>query len=144
MSKVCSKCGNEKELSEYCFRKDTKNYRKDCKECRNKLRKTYYIENIEKQKEYHKEYRETHREEFNKKTKERYNTDENYRLHVLSKKSKYLGCSIEFFKEWLNFTKPYYVPIEYSGKLHIDHVIPKSLYNRNNEDELKKMRKLDK
>jgi hypothetical protein len=32
---ICSKCGCEKPLSEYDFRKDSQTYRKTCRECRN-------------------------------------------------------------------------------------------------------------
>lgn len=36
--KICSKCGEEKELSEFNIRKDTKNgFRADCKLCRKNI-----------------------------------------------------------------------------------------------------------
>ena len=32
--KRCSKCDNEKELSEFIFRKDTQKYRNQCRHCK--------------------------------------------------------------------------------------------------------------
>ncbi len=42
--KKCSKCGEEKELSEFYFRKDSNSYRNDCIECIQLNRKKYYLD----------------------------------------------------------------------------------------------------
>ena len=34
LTKICTKCNCEKELTEFSFRKDTNDYRKQCKQCR--------------------------------------------------------------------------------------------------------------
>lgn len=40
--KVCSKCGIEKDITEFQFRKDTNSYRNQCKSCCNELKKNSY------------------------------------------------------------------------------------------------------
>ena len=39
--KICSKCKNEKELSEFNFRKDTQRYRNQCRDCIKLINKVY-------------------------------------------------------------------------------------------------------
>lgn len=49
MRKICSKCGIEKELTEYFKRKDTKDgHRADCKQCKSKENKKWNSNNAEK------------------------------------------------------------------------------------------------
>ena len=56
--KRCSKCGIEKDLSEFNFRKDTQNYRNQCRIFCNKLiNKEYRTMNKDKIKIRSKEYR---------------------------------------------------------------------------------------
>jgi hypothetical protein len=49
---TCNKCNIEKDVSDFYIRKETGNYRKDCKKCQNenkkKLREKYVIENNKK------------------------------------------------------------------------------------------------
>ena len=46
----------------------------------------------------------------------------------------YIGCTIEFMKEHLNSTKE----PDWGDGLHIDHIIPKSLFDHTNDEEIKK------
>jgi hypothetical protein len=46
--KQCTKCGENKKLEEYSFRKDTKKYRNYCKTCHAAYRAEYYQQNSEK------------------------------------------------------------------------------------------------
>jgi hypothetical protein len=73
-TKVCSKCGLEKPLSEYYFRKDKNKYYSSCKECINKRTKQNHIDRKEYMKKYynnnkqvilkrHREYEETYKDE---------------------------------------------------------------------------------
>ena len=55
-TQVCTKCGLEKPLSEYYFKKDTNSYRRDCKECAKKRRRTRYHANPEKERAKSKAY----------------------------------------------------------------------------------------
>lgn len=50
----------------------------------------------------------------------------------IDKSSIYLGCSIEFFKDWLFHNNLNYNTEEY----HMDHVIPLSLFDLNKQEEI--------
>ena len=56
--KRCSKCDNEKELSEFNFRKDTQRYRTQCRDCIKLINKEYQTMNKDKIKIRRKEYSE--------------------------------------------------------------------------------------
>ena len=45
---VCTKCGEEKELSEYCLRKDSGTYRRACRKCFYKITEKWRSENRDK------------------------------------------------------------------------------------------------
>jgi len=111
--------------------------------------------NKEKTSEYDKQRRQTNREkisEYNKQwKKERRKNDEQYRIrrnlsnglwYALNKIGKrkntsiltYAGCTIEFMKEHLSSTKK----PDWGDDLHIDHIIPQSLFDHTNEEEIKK------
>lgn len=47
-TKICTKCHEEKELSEFTFRKDSQKYRNHCKLCRSKKQSEYFELNKEK------------------------------------------------------------------------------------------------
>lgn len=48
-TKICNKCGIEKNIEEFQFRKDTNSYRHACKECLNKQKKILYNKKHEKE-----------------------------------------------------------------------------------------------
>lgn len=52
----CERCQINKDLSEFYFRKDSNNYRTNCKECVKQLRKIYRTENYDKVIESKKDY----------------------------------------------------------------------------------------
>ena len=61
--KVCTKCGEDKPLSEYGKRKDSKDgHRNDCKVCRSAEKKAYYEASREKVAAANKAYYEANRE----------------------------------------------------------------------------------
>ena len=70
--KICSKCNNKKSITKFYFRKDTQNYRADCKECVQAKRRIWEKKNEKHFKEYHKKYRIKNREILLKKSKEYY------------------------------------------------------------------------
>jgi hypothetical protein len=47
---------------------------------------------------------------------------------------KLTGLPLDKFNEWLDFTKRYYVPKDYTGPLHMDHQYPVSHYDLSNEE----------
>lgn len=64
-TKTCNKCGIEKEISEFEFRKDTGKYRNTCRECRKNYCKNWYNQNIN----HIKEYREINKEKITENSK---------------------------------------------------------------------------
>ena len=76
--KVCTKCGIEKTINEFYFRKDTQKYRSECTECHLKQKKEYGKKNRDKKNGYMRQYKidnPTKNKEWRDKNKE----------HVLSK-----------------------------------------------------------
>lgn len=55
-TKICTKCGVEKLLSEFYFRKDNNSYRNECKECLRLFNIQYYNNNKQKLLKHSKEY----------------------------------------------------------------------------------------
>lgn len=55
--KICIKCGEEKDYSEFSYRKDCNSYRGACKQCRKHEHHLYYFKNKNKHKEKNKEWR---------------------------------------------------------------------------------------
>jgi len=100
-----------------------------------------------------KQWQKHNKDKINEYANKRYRTDEQYRIRArlrsnlnraLNKigQSKnasildYIGCDIEFLKQYLNSTKDdNWGDIE----LDIDHIIPQSLYDFTNEEEIKKV-----
>lgn len=60
--KICSKCGIEKSLGDFYFRKDTGSYRNECKPCNLKTKKEYRDSNPELMAKAHRDYYERNRE----------------------------------------------------------------------------------
>ena len=160
-SKKCTKCGENKPLTE--FRKDRT--RKDglqyvCKSCNRKYYeknreaykerdRKYYEKNREAEKEkkrkYYQENKRAIKARHKKYNKERYANDPEYRTSCLLRKQtrrlgdfkntttlELVGCSPKEF--WLMNGTP---SIEELQDLHIDHVVPMSWFNLSNEDHVK-------
>lgn len=126
-TKVCNKCGKEKPLTEFIYRKSENRYSNPCKECKKiylkeyasknakrlkKYRDEYYLLNREHKLEYQKEYREENKEEIRNKQK-KYNSS-NYdktkqykhdyyiknKEEILDKQKKYVEENYEERKEY--------------------------------------------
>jgi len=65
-TKTCNKCGLDKILSEFYFRKDSGKHRNSCIECEKNRLKQYYLENSETRIEYGKNYHKNNKEICNK------------------------------------------------------------------------------
>ena len=72
MNKKCSQCKEIKDVKNFWWRKDYKNYRANCKECCSKLRKKYYKKNKKTLLIWHKKYRLENRDKIIKQQKESY------------------------------------------------------------------------
>lgn len=81
--KVCSKCGIEKEFSEFHKCKKSKDgYKSACKFCRNKEYKIYRIENQQKEKLRHDKYRKENKEKIAIYNKDYYEENKEHCLNV--------------------------------------------------------------
>jgi len=104
-TKICSKCGEEKNIEEFCKGRAT------CKTCRQEYNKKYYAENCEKLKENQREwnennrdriqennkkYRESHVEEMKEQRKTYY---ENNREEFILKQREYRAKNSEQIRE---------------------------------------------
>ena len=56
--KICMKSKNEKEISEFNFRRDTQKYRNQCRDCIKLINEEYKTKNKDKNKIRRKEYSE--------------------------------------------------------------------------------------
>ena len=139
-----------------------KQYRQDNKEKRHQYladnkekieaqRKQYRQANKERLKKLRRDRAEKARPSINKYVRDRYKNNEQFRIRcnlssglnqALKKIGKtknasiltYIGCTIEFMQEHLNSTKK----PDWDDNLHIDHIIPSSLFDHTNEEEVKK------
>lgn len=151
-NKTCPKCEKVKDLTEFSKHRQRKDgVQSYCKQCAKQWRqdnpeygKQWRQDNRERISEYVKQYKATVQ-------KERLKNDEQFRIRqYLSsnlrqclkrvekvKKSsilKYIGCSMEDLQNHLNSTKQ----PEWGDDVHIDHIIPSSLFDHTNEEEIKK------
>jgi hypothetical protein len=153
--RICKPCVNK--ASNESKRRNKENVKK-----RNKI---YYENNKDKIKEYYKEHytnnkdsylnnnrkwREENKDILNEQARERCKVDENYRLkkalrtriYSCLKKDKptmeYVGCDLEFLKQWLESNFKEDMTFEnYGSNWHVDHVIPCSKFDLTNEEEIK-------
>ena len=140
IKQVCSVCGEEKPATlEYFHRSKGGKFgvKSECRECRNKKVKQWKKDNRDKINEYEKN---------------KHQNDQQFRIRRLlsvglwralnnigqSKNASildYIGCDIAFLQQHLNNTKDdSWGDVE----LHIDHIIPQSLYDHTNKEEIKK------
>ena len=115
--------------------------------------KEWYAKNKDKFLEYKKKWRQKNKERENKKKRERYKNDINFRLvnilrarlnQALRNNQKSgsavedLGCSIEELKRHLEDRFEPWMSWDNQGDWHIDHITPLASFNLSNEEELKK------
>lgn len=100
-TKVCSKCGEEKDVSKFPFRKDRNMYTSYCQLCAYKLSKKYYINNIEKLEAYKKEWVENNRDKIHKQSKMRKQRNpEKYHAAVAKKRADNLDSIRIYQANW--------------------------------------------
>ena len=147
--KRCSKCKNEKELSEFNVRTDTQKYRKQCRGCIKLIKKEYQTNNKDKICLYNKDYFQHNKNIIHESRKNRRKTDVNFRLicntrrrihHALNGKPKsistkeILGIDIETYKKWIEWQM---TPDMTWNNIQIDHVKPICLFDVTKDEELK-------
>jgi hypothetical protein len=93
--KKCNKCGNEKELTEFFFRKDSQKYRNECKVCFTESNKING--NVESMKEYNKQYIKINSEKIKEYKKQYY---DNNKEKILENRKQYYNDNIEKVKKY--------------------------------------------
>jgi len=164
-SKVCSKCGVEKPLSEYS-KNGARRLRASCKQCDIEYQKKYREENKERIKEWDKKYREGNKErkkKYYKENKERRNrqdrerkkADPEFKLrgslrtrlyravksqntHKSRSTLKLTGCTLGFLKWHLEQQFIDGMSWDNYGEWHIDHIIPCSYFDLTKKSEQEK------
>jgi len=153
----CSKCKLLKTLDNFCIDKKGKHGKAfRCKDCDKKYRKQYYKKykefyknNKQKNSEKYKKYRNKNKEKINRRAREKRKTNTLFKLRCLitsniamsiknqgyTKKTKtynILKCDYNFFMEWVNgiASNGYTYGV---GDLHLDHVVPMSLAQTEDE-----------
>ena len=162
--KNCSKCGIEKEYSEFYRDKNKKDgFRSQCKSCIKKYNqenkediKKYREENKEKRKEYNKKYNQENKEEAKKYIKNRRKTDPAFRIlgNLRSRMRKavkateakkcdntmdLIGCSPTYLREHIEKQFLEGMSLDNYGFYgwHIDHIIPCDFFDMMSEEEQK-------
>ena len=129
--KTCNNCNESKFLTDFYFNRRVNKHYKNCKTCHTEITK--------KDKQTRKDngtYRKPKNQ--NEYAKNRYHNNENARISQnirdkinrfvkglkIRNDEKYIsfvGCDCITFMKWIQFTKDYYVPIDYLGTPQIDH-----------------------
>ena len=120
-TKICNKCGVEKDIDDFELRSDTHKYRNTCKDCRKMYSKEWHKKNIS----HIKEYLETNKEYIRERSKRYY-----------EKNKEHLK---EYSRDFKNKNKEYY--IEYGKKYREKHKSEAHEYNKQynlvNNDKIK-------
>ena len=161
--KVCTKCGVQKPLEGFYYRKDSNKYRNDCKECLKKgvKRRYNHIEKKKYNKKYYKNnrtkclanallYQKENRAKINLQRNQRYNEDMKYRLlinlrtrmkDVMKGKKKctttikLLGNTIEYVYAFLESQMSDTMTFD---TIHIDHMMPLKSFDLTKPEEQRK------
>ena len=148
-SKICSKCKNEKELSEFNIRTDTHKYRNQCRDCIKLVNKEYQTINKDEINLYKKNYFQHNKNKIYEHRKNRRKTDVNFRLicntrrrihHALNGKSKsistkeILGIDIKTYKKRIEWQM---TPDMTWDNIEIDHVKAICIFDISNDEQLK-------
>ena len=148
--KRCSKCKNEKELSEFNVRTDTQKYRKQCRGCIKLIKKEYQTNNKDKINLYNKNNFQHNKKKFYESRKNRRKTDVNFcsisntrrRIHhaLMNGKSKssptkdLLGIDIDLYRKWIQWQM---TPDMTWGNIEIDHIKPICMFDVTKDEELR-------
>ena len=154
--KKCSKCGEEKRLSQFYKDKHTKDgHRNECKSCMKEYSKDYRKNNSQTIKEYKKKHYQENSEKVKRRVteyqKNRRKTDPLFRLkcnvrNMLNRAIKtkrteeIIGCSYKHLKQHLENQFTEGMSWDNYGLFgwHVDHIRPLSWFDLTNEDEVAK------
>lgn len=156
-NKTCSKCNLIKPISAFYTRKKAGLCvpRSQCITCLKEKRKIYCLDNKEKRKEYQQKYQP----KATKRMRERYHTDLQFKLMRLYRSrvkdalkvagevgysrrdgGNLLGCDWNTYKKHLEemFTDGMNWNLFEKGEIHIDHILPCSLFDLSQDEARKK------
>ena len=165
--KECNTCLKNKNISEFNLRSSIKNtYHNRCKECTNIYTKEYREKNHNiiktKNQEWYntsgkiwkKEYDSNNKEHANARDREKYKNDSHFRIKkilrtrfnktvygkkIYSSSLMYLGVTLDYFHKWIEYQFDENMTWENQGTYwDIDHVMPCSIFNLENDDDVKK------
>ena len=121
-TKTCSKCGTEKELSEFYNRKVAKDGKTtSCKECNNVQKHEYYIENKDVINANQKQYRDTHKDEIKIKDATWNKENPNYHKEYHAKHPEVLRKSSRKVRaRKMSWEEPKAINAEFEGS-HLHH-----------------------
>lgn len=157
MKKVCTMCGQEKELDDFYKQKGGKyGVYSRCKICKKEEKLAWYPNNLDKVRSQNRRWMINNREEYNRKHREKYNSDPYYKLYKnircmvgisikrqcstkQEKTENLLGDTIPNVKQYLeNQFKPEMTWENHGIIWEIDHRIPISSFNLTNLEEQKR------
>lgn len=138
--KVCTKCKVNKSFDNFRIRKDRKSgYRSDCKECE-------YKHSQLNRKEYFNKYQRDRRKSdllyrmtwnIRSSISQSFSRTCNGKFVKKNKTQEILGCSFEFFLNFISSQFKNGMSLERLSEIHLDHIIPVSLAKT--EDEVIKL-----
>jgi hypothetical protein len=157
-SGICKKCSNKKQKERYYTKEGqetAKKYRKNNIEKRKEDMKKWRKNKKEHCQEYQKKYNENNRNKINKKRREKRANETNYKIADLlrcrlykalnselkaEKTLELLGCSIEYFKEYIEQKFEPWMSWENHGYYtwHLDHIKPCALFDLSKEEQQRK------
>ena len=153
--KVCTACKLEKDIEVEFYTRTNGKKHASCKKCQLDNKKRYYQENKKAKKEYRKEYYQKNKKKVRKTQsnyrKKRLKKDPCFKLLLASRNHvyqflkyekklstiQYLGCSLKQLKNYLESKFLPGMTWENHGieGWHIDHILPLSQIDLNNEEE---------
>ena len=155
--KVCTICGIEKVEKKEFYKRTNGNYHASCKKCQKENKKKYYKENVERIKKYRKEYYAKNKTKIRKKEAEyrknrckidpvfkltlrvRNHTNQFLKEKKINSTTKYLGCTPEELKTYIESKFIKGMNWENYGEWHIDHIFPLSKVDISNKQLVKKV-----
>jgi hypothetical protein len=147
--KVCSKCFIEKPHTQYRInRKSTDNITHICLEClptNNWTKKKQQLSEKKYRENNPEKMREKYKKQGNNVNRRIRNSIHQYIRAIFQKNTRektyntftYIGCDIQFFKNWLEFQFSDGMTWDNYGEWHMDHVIPCSTFDLSNDNEIK-------
>jgi hypothetical protein len=147
--KICTKCKQEKDLSDFNKDRSRKDgFHNNCKECRKIDTKKYREDNKEKIKQTLSQWYLNNKVYINQYNKNKYHTDINYklgknlrtRINLAVKNNNkanstkiLIGCSIEYLKQYLQNKFVEGMNWDNYGEWHIDHIKPCAKFDLSKE-----------